>query len=589
MAGRKSRVSKSSRGRRSMNRSERRSRMNKKTRRGKRNQSKRRKNKRNIHKNKIKRGGGDVALRNFNLDHNYDDFFPGLNVLKINRGDIINISPRDGVWGDDAEYYRYGTKKNDPGNEGLFPDSIFKGPMMQSQETPVPAPSIADTVEAVVAVQRAVDQWKSTALSEVEKLPQKGGPHTDRPMDDEEGKRQSLMGESYELWNKHNIEIRQELAKLNNTTLANLKTTQDVSSADLDNLLDENVTLIVVDMQNDFIPNQYEHTGTLAVHHGDTIVPGIVELMNKVHSMGGTVICTKDYHPPTHKSFLDNGGAFPSHCVQGTLGSELQDEIQEKFNEKKDQGRMLEVIKGTNPETDSYSALQYHADTYEKRDSFLDVNEVDPTIPALVTSTDCHGGSCRDFTGSFLLSSPYCGDGGCTCHITEVIGDNAFVDVTGKVTATRLDKIIKDGGNKILVCGLCWDLCVIDTAIHCARAGADKEVILVSDLSRAIWIEDSGGFISSRGTLAKMIHEIPNLSIGYSPSRFSHTPPPPQRRPSRLPTTTLKPAPSFNIATGNVIPVWVRKSDRLITTEVPDDLKNWDKREYNLDTGNLVN
>jgi nicotinamidase-related amidase len=526
MAGRKSRVSKSSRGRRSMNRSERRSRMNKKTRRGKRNQSKRRKNKRNIHKNKIKRGGGYVALRNFNLDHSYDNFFQGLNVLTINRGDIINISPRNGEWGDDAEYYLYGTKENDTGNEGLFPDSIFEGPMMQSQETPVPAPSIADTVEAVVAVQRAVDKWKETALTEVENLPKQGGLHTDRPMDFSE-KREILMGESYELWNEHDGEIKRELAKLNRTSLDQLENTQDVTSSNyLAVLLDENVTLIVVDMQNDFIPNQYEATGTLAVHHGDTIVPGIVELMNQVHSMGGTVICTKDYHPHTHKSFSGNGGAFPSHCVQGTLGSELQDDILEKFDEKKDQGRMHEVIKGTNPETDSYSALQYHADTYEKRDSFL--GESDSTIPGLVTSTDCHGGSCRDFTGSFLITQPHYGERGCTCHITEVSGDEATMELT--VNATRLDKIIREGGEKILVCGLCWDLCVIDTAIHCAK-GTDKEVILVSDLSRAIWIKDSGGFISSRETLAKMIHKTPNLSIGYYRDTLLENPiaPPPTK------------------------------------------------------------
>lgn len=72
--------------------------------------------------------------------------------------------------------------------------------------------------------------------------------------------------------------------------------------------------LILVDIQNDFCPG-----GALAVSEGDQIVPAVNRLMPKFP----LVISTQDWHPANHISFMERGGPWPPHCVQGTQGAEL--------------------------------------------------------------------------------------------------------------------------------------------------------------------------------------------------------------------------------------------------------------------------
>jgi nicotinamidase/pyrazinamidase len=72
--------------------------------------------------------------------------------------------------------------------------------------------------------------------------------------------------------------------------------------------------LIVVDVQNDFCPG-----GALAVRDGDQVVEPVNELAERV----GLVVATRDWHPIDHSSFAAQGGPWPVHCVQDTLGAEL--------------------------------------------------------------------------------------------------------------------------------------------------------------------------------------------------------------------------------------------------------------------------
>jgi nicotinamidase/pyrazinamidase len=73
--------------------------------------------------------------------------------------------------------------------------------------------------------------------------------------------------------------------------------------------------LIVVDVQNDFCPG-----GALAVAEGDAVVEPINRLMDEV----GFVVATRDWHPPDHGSFAEQGGRWPVHCVAGTPGAQLR-------------------------------------------------------------------------------------------------------------------------------------------------------------------------------------------------------------------------------------------------------------------------
>lgn len=78
--------------------------------------------------------------------------------------------------------------------------------------------------------------------------------------------------------------------------------------------------LVIVDEQNDFMPG-----GALAVPHGDeVIVPTNALIYGCAWKM---VIATQDWHPADHSSFAAHGGSWPAHCVQGTWGAALHNNL----------------------------------------------------------------------------------------------------------------------------------------------------------------------------------------------------------------------------------------------------------------------
>ncbi len=115
--------------------------------------------------------------------------------------------------------------------------------------------------------------------------------------------------------------------------------------------------LIIVDVQNDFIPG-----GSLAVPEGDQVV-GVI---NDLQLRFDLVIATQDWHPPHHGSFASNHPGkkpgevirlngltqilWPDHCVQDSLGAQFVQGLQAD--------RITKIFrKGTDPEVDSYSGL----------------------------------------------------------------------------------------------------------------------------------------------------------------------------------------------------------------------------------------
>jgi nicotinamidase/pyrazinamidase len=103
--------------------------------------------------------------------------------------------------------------------------------------------------------------------------------------------------------------------------------------------------LIVVDFQNDFTPP----SGALAVPEGDLIADRINELA--ADPRFDLVVATRDWHPPDHGSFAEQGGPWPIHCVAGTEGAELHPAL--------DRARVHAVVdKGQDPGTDGYSGFE---------------------------------------------------------------------------------------------------------------------------------------------------------------------------------------------------------------------------------------
>lgn len=145
--------------------------------------------------------------------------------------------------------------------------------------------------------------------------------------------------------------------------------------------------LILVDLQNDFLPG-----GALAVAKGFEIIPVINELLKKKYDL---VIASKDWHPEDHESFAKNQGKnpgekilldgleqilWPSHCVQGSHGSE--------FAPGWDASKVDKIVyKGTDKKIDSYSVFfdnEHRKST--KLDEYLKENHIkELCIVGLVT------------------------------------------------------------------------------------------------------------------------------------------------------------------------------------------------------------
>jgi len=74
--------------------------------------------------------------------------------------------------------------------------------------------------------------------------------------------------------------------------------------------------LVLVDIQNDFLPG-----GSLAVAGGDAVIAPANFCIRAFTSRGLPILATRDWHPPDHCSFREQGGPWPPHCVAGTEGA----------------------------------------------------------------------------------------------------------------------------------------------------------------------------------------------------------------------------------------------------------------------------
>lgn len=75
--------------------------------------------------------------------------------------------------------------------------------------------------------------------------------------------------------------------------------------------------LLIIDPQIDFI------TGSLKVPGAEETMNALAEYIIKTD---GEYVCkavTVDWHPFRHCSFIENGGQWPMHCVQHTVGASV--------------------------------------------------------------------------------------------------------------------------------------------------------------------------------------------------------------------------------------------------------------------------
>ena len=88
-----------------------------------------------------------------------------------------------------------------------------------------------------------------------------------------------------------------------------------------------NRLLIIVDPQVDFT------TGSLATAKGPAAMDYLAKALNDgAWKNYGWIVVTQDAHPANHCSFVEQGGVFPPHCVQGTEGMSVYPALQEVLN-----------------------------------------------------------------------------------------------------------------------------------------------------------------------------------------------------------------------------------------------------------------
>lgn len=93
----------------------------------------------------------------------------------------------------------------------------------------------------------------------------------------------------------------------------------------------KNNALVVVDMLYDFID------GSLACQNAENAVKETLKYIDiQTKGQGGEeheildtfpILFIRDHHPADHSSFVEFGGIWPPHCVAGTRGGEIHEDL----------------------------------------------------------------------------------------------------------------------------------------------------------------------------------------------------------------------------------------------------------------------
>jgi len=109
---------------------------------------------------------------------------------------------------------------------------------------------------------------------------------------------------------------------------------------------DRQSALLLVDPQNDFFPG-----GAMGMPKGGNLIPIINAYIKHFSRQGWPILATRDWHPPNHCSFTEQGGPYPTHCVQGSRGAQFHSDLVMPPG-------MMVISKGTDPRKDARSGFE---------------------------------------------------------------------------------------------------------------------------------------------------------------------------------------------------------------------------------------
>lgn len=155
-----------------------------------------------------------------------------------------------------------------------------------------------------------------------------------------------------------------------------------------------NSALVVVDMLYDFID------GSLACQNADNAVKETLAYIDtQTKSQGGDdheildtfpILFIRDHHPADHSSFKDQGGIWPVHCVAGTRGGEIHQDLVPHVSEE------LTFDKGCDRNTEQYSGFEAVNNAEQPLSEVLELLDTTDVYVCGIATEYCVRNTCED-------------------------------------------------------------------------------------------------------------------------------------------------------------------------------------------------
>ena len=155
-----------------------------------------------------------------------------------------------------------------------------------------------------------------------------------------------------------------------------------------------NSALVVVDMLYDFID------GSLACSNADNAVRNTLAYIDtQTKGQGGEaheildtfpILFIRDHHPADHSSFKEQGGIWPAHCVAGTQGGEIHQDLAPYACEE------LTFDKGCDRNTEQYSGFEAVNNADQPLSEVLELLDTTDVYVCGIATEYCVRNTCED-------------------------------------------------------------------------------------------------------------------------------------------------------------------------------------------------
>jgi len=156
--------------------------------------------------------------------------------------------------------------------------------------------------------------------------------------------------------------------------------------------------LVVVDMLYDFID------GSLACKGVEEAIANSVEFIDKMTSepldgpdviqAGFPILFVRDFHPADHCSFVEQGGTWPPHCIQGSHGAEIHEALAPYATEE------FSFYKGYKKELEQYSGFEGLNEAGQSLGDVLDIMDIKNVYVCGIATEFCVKQTCLDLLGA---------------------------------------------------------------------------------------------------------------------------------------------------------------------------------------------